>query len=369
MFMHDEYSQGGIEDTATAKLGVDSGDEYHDLCHEQYNLCTNQLLLIPGLLNGMYDYEVHPGQGGWPRSYIPALQQFKHAISLADAVVIASCKALQPECVDIIAKFLQDTYSTELYAIGPSIEDNLLKPVRVTSLSLHHDIDAKEQDLFDFMNRCLTQHGLQSVALLSWGTIWAPFKYPDLLEAWIDEVIESKRPFVLNRSAELFSKLSPWLEDKLSIAQSSGLAFQTTWIPQRKILRHPAMGVFVSHCGFSSACESPVPLLGWPAFFDQSIIAQQLQDHDLGWQLYQVRGPDAIHQKCRTLELRGESIIGDVKAVREEARRVLQEAAPNSSVYQRKADNLAKQRARLCAEMQAGGETYERFNELIEWNC
>ncbi|RDY07020.1 UDP-glycosyltransferase 83A1 [Mucuna pruriens] len=46
------------------------------------------------------------------------------------------------------------------------------------------------------------------------------------------------------------------------------------WVPQRKILNHPAIACFISHCGWNSTIEgvySGVPFLCWPFFSDQFV--------------------------------------------------------------------------------------------------
>ncbi|KAL6618978.1 hypothetical protein ACP70R_034117 [Stipagrostis hirtigluma subsp. patula] len=48
----------------------------------------------------------------------------------------------------------------------------------------------------------------------------------------------------------------------------------TGWAPQMAILAHPAVGAFVTHCGWNSVLETivtGVPVLTWPMFFEQFI--------------------------------------------------------------------------------------------------
>ncbi|KAK7394425.1 hypothetical protein VNO78_14953 [Psophocarpus tetragonolobus] len=46
------------------------------------------------------------------------------------------------------------------------------------------------------------------------------------------------------------------------------------WVPQRKILNHPAIACFISHCGWNSTIEAVcngIPFLCWPFFTDQFV--------------------------------------------------------------------------------------------------
>lgn len=54
----------------------------------------------------------------------------------------------------------------------------------------------------------------------------------------------------------------------------------STWCPQRSVLAHPAIGGYVSHCGWNSSQEAitaGVPVITWPMFAEQHANADFLQ--------------------------------------------------------------------------------------------
>ncbi|GLT32837.1 hypothetical protein SLA2020_074750 [Shorea laevis] len=57
------------------------------------------------------------------------------------------------------------------------------------------------------------------------------------------------------------------------------------WVYQQEILAHPAVGGFVSHCGWNSITEAArngVPVLAWPHHADQSVNAEVVKKAGLG---------------------------------------------------------------------------------------
>ncbi|KQK13112.1 UDP-glycosyltransferase 83A1 [Brachypodium distachyon] len=93
------------------------------------------------------------------------------------------------------------------------------------------------------------------------------------LQELADGLAIAGRPFlwVVRRPAGAGEEDEEWL-DAFRRRADGALGMVVGWAPQQRVLAHPAVACFVSHCGWNSTVEGVlhgVPLLCWPYFADQ----------------------------------------------------------------------------------------------------
>ncbi|KAI5442850.1 hypothetical protein KIW84_011758 [Lathyrus oleraceus] len=91
-----------------------------------------------------------------------------------------------------------------------------------------------------------------------------------LLEfAW--GLANSKKPFLWIIRPDLVIGGSVVMSSEF-VSEISDRGLIASWCPQEKVLNHPSIGGFLTHCGWNSTTESVcagVPMLCWPFFTDQ----------------------------------------------------------------------------------------------------
>ncbi|XP_051131591.1 UDP-glycosyltransferase 73D1-like [Andrographis paniculata] len=84
----------------------------------------------------------------------------------------------------------------------------------------------------------------------------------------------SKHPFIwVIKTGDRFDELQQWLLEERFEERVAGRGLVIKgWAPQVLILSHPAIGGFLTHCGWNSTIEgvcSGVPMITWPMFAEQ----------------------------------------------------------------------------------------------------
>ncbi|CAI8594268.1 unnamed protein product [Vicia faba] len=217
--------------------------------------------------------------------WIPGLKNFR----LKD--IVDSIRTTNPN--DIILEFLIDVadkvhkYFTIVLNTFNELENDAINAILSMFPSLYpigplhlllnqiphsHQLASLDSNLWKEDTKCLDwleSKEPESVVYVNFGSITV-MTLDQLLEfAW--GLANSKKPFlwiirpdlVIGGSVVLSSEFVNEIADRGLIA---------SWCPQEKVLNHPSIGGFLTHCGWNSTIESicaGVPMLCWPFFADQ----------------------------------------------------------------------------------------------------
>ncbi|XP_027174029.1 anthocyanidin 3-O-glucosyltransferase 2-like [Coffea eugenioides] len=120
----------------------------------------------------------------------------------------------------------------------------------------------------------LNKHAKASVAYISFGTMLTP--PPPELVALTEAIQEKQVPYIWSFRDD--PKLPPLKE---FFERTSDIGKVVPWTPQLEVLAHSSVGVFVTHCGWSSLMESiacGVPMICRPFFGDQKLNRRVIED-------------------------------------------------------------------------------------------
>lgn len=199
-----------------------------------------------------------------------------------------------------------------------------------------------------------------TVLFISFGSL-ARFLDAQLIE--IAVALEStNQPFiwvVRNKEKTQENELQEsWLpdgfEDRLNKSKR-GLIIRT-WAPQLMILRHPAVGGFMTHCGWNSLLEAitcGVPLITWPLFAEQFYNEKLIEVQQLGVGV----GADVWN----LVPILNCSELGS-KKIEEAIKRLMGNSEESKKIRQ----NAEEAAARAKKAVEEGGSSYQNLIALIE---
>ncbi|KAJ3702229.1 hypothetical protein LUZ61_005934 [Rhynchospora tenuis] len=185
-------------------------------------------------------------------------------LSKASAIIFNTFDELENPVLNAIKSILR----TPIYTIGPS---RLLANQIVSSSS----VKSMGSNLWIEQPGCLEWlegRDAQSVVYVNFGSITVLTNEQLVEFAWglansSYEFIWIIRPdLVRGNNAVLPPELLEKINDRSLLA---------SWCPQEAVLRHKAIGAFLTHCGWNSVLESiynGVPMLCWPFFADHPTI-------------------------------------------------------------------------------------------------
>ncbi|TVU13649.1 hypothetical protein EJB05_37069, partial [Eragrostis curvula] len=181
--------------------------------------------------------------------------------SLHDAVVVNSFDDLEGATLDAMRAILPP-----LFAVGPLLLlERRLVPAATPLARLGSSLWKVQGGLVEWLDA----RPARSVVYVNYGSITVMTNEQLLEFAW--GLAGSGYAFVWNIRPDLLKGDAAVLPPEFTAAVE-GRALLTTWCPQEAALRHPAVGVFLTHSGWNSTLESfcaGVPMLSWPFFAEQ----------------------------------------------------------------------------------------------------
>ena len=200
----------------------------------------------------------------------------------------------------------------------------------------------------------------RSVIYVSFGSVGS-FAPAQLMELGYG-LLASNRPFiwVINGLERFPGAVDQWLQEKLEKEGDSKCLLIRGWAPQVMILSHPAVGGFLTHCGWNSTLESAsagVPMATWPLFAEQ-FLNQKLIVDAVGI---------GVAVGVKTSMRRPEQAAEEGTAVkREEIAEVverLMDGREEGEERRRRAKEFAAKASKTVA---TGGSSYDNMTRLIQ---
>ncbi|KAF5176129.1 Udp-glycosyltransferase 90a1 [Thalictrum thalictroides] len=248
----------------------------------------------------------------------------------SSGIIVNSFMELEGEHVSSLESFYQD--GCKAWCLGPFLlYDEMVKMVTPSEPYI------KWLDDRDTHN---------SVIYVSFGSRC------DVPDVQLDEVAYglemSGHPFIWVARSETWA-LPDGMEDRI---KGRGWIVRD-WVDQRSILAHPAIGGFVSHCGWNSVLESlcmGVPLLGWPMDAEQPLNVKFVVD---------------VLEAGISIPSKHDEVVKVDRKVICDAVKELMESEKGKKVREK-----AQQVGKLARQaVQKGGSSDQNLDELVDYLC
>ncbi|KAL6310756.1 hypothetical protein AAG906_006050 [Vitis piasezkii] len=179
--------------------------------------------------------------------------------SRASAVILNTFDALEKDVLDALSATLPPVYSIgPLQHLVDQISDDRLKSMGSNLWKEQTDclqwLDSKEPNSVVYVNfGSITVMTSQQLTEFAWG------------------LANSNKPFLWIIRPDLVVGDSALLPPEF-VTETKDRGMLASWCPQEQVLKHPAIGGFLTHSGWNSTSESicgGVPLICWPFFAEQ----------------------------------------------------------------------------------------------------
>nr|WET17277.1 sterol glycosyltransferases [Paris polyphylla var. yunnanensis] len=283
----------------------------------------------------------------------PEWEEFQEKIleseAAAEGVVMNSSEELE----DCFIENYQKVMGKNVWTIGPLClhnQDNSYKATRGNKAVVDQH---RVLNWLDSMSR-------DSVIYISFGSL-ARKRDSQMIEIGLG-LEASNRPFIwVIKESENSPEVNKWLSGGFEERTRERGFVIKGWAPQLMILSHPAIGGFLTHCGWNSMLESVsvgVPVITWPHFSDQFLNEKLMVDVlrvgvSIGVTIptYHLRPEDSEERLVTKEEV--EKAVASLMDEKEEAK----ERRQRAKVFGMKAKEA----------MEEGGSSYKNLTHLIQY--
>ncbi|RHN50140.1 putative 7-deoxyloganetin glucosyltransferase [Medicago truncatula] len=202
----------------------------------------------------------------------------------ASAIVFNTSNELESDAMNALSSIEKGIFPS-LYTIGPLAS--------FVNQSPQNDLTSLDSNLWKEDTKCLD---------------WLELKEPGSVVYFAWGLANSKKPFLWIIRPDLVIGGSEVLSSDF-VNETSNRGLVASWCPQDKVLNHPSIGGFLTHCGWNSTTESVcagVPMLCWPFFSDQPLNSNIIcEEWEIGMKI------DANVQREEVEKLINELMVGE----------------------------------------------------------
>ena len=319
--------------------------------YKVYDRITNEHepFIVPGLPQKIVVTKAQaPGFFTAP-GYEEIDEKVKEAELAADGIVMNTFEFLEPVYIENYTKAM----GKKVWAVGPFFLHGNKDSADMTARGNKASID---------INRCLNwldSMKPRSVVYVSFGSLTI-MSTSQLMEIGLG-LEASNHPFIwVIKDCEYSPEVEEWLSQGFKERTGSRGLIIKGWAPQMMILSHPAVGGFMTHCGWNSTLEglcAGVPMITWPSFADQFLNERLIVDVARIGLSVGVKEPGAW-----TMDVLNQHIFANKVQVERAVRNVMDEG---EEAEERR--NRVKELGEKAREaMEEGGSSYANMTGLIQ---
>lgn len=252
---------------------------------------------------------------------------------VAGVLINTFCK-LEEEALVGASRYL----SKPVLAVGPCVPQFMVSGDGDRSNKCRRGGMTSGDETDEHVMRWLDAQAPSSVVYISFGSLAVAMGDRQAREIW-EGLKASKQPFLWATPSQVVKTLVADSEKEEQQQQQQGRV--VAWAPQQRVLSHPAVGVFMTHCGWNAALEglsAGVPMLCCPQFLDQPLTSiMSVQLWGVGLQLAESGTPlqsEAVERMVRLIlqEEEGKLLRQRASHLRQAAMESRRRFPPGSSV-------------------------------------